>query len=1032
MATQEQLMQGLRRAHEAGDTSAAKRFAELIQESRQPQPQQTEEQRIAEGLQSGEIETAGPLENSSAGFLGVPGNFTREARGMEQRPSRNDLAEQGGVDIETGAPARVRVGASTSSGRGFFSNDPTIRERNVAKLLSESFGQDVPVRTGPVSESLEFQSPETGQWTLVDEAGFTARDIGDFAGDALTLGGETLGAAGGAVAGSAIGPAGTVAGGLGGAAVGAGVGDYSRQKLGQVLFDTNENVSNTAMAGEGAEVAAVTALVGPLLRGAGRFAGNVKTRFTGQTPEREVATLLNDPQAARELRRGLRETVATNRRLAQQEGDDAAADVLARLDDKLAANDYDPRSLSQTEATALWDNSRFQPTLADLSGDADLLADQSRLMQSGPSTSRPLRQQRQEGWSVLRQGLDQSSDVPPQALNKADLSRNIADTIMDRTNRRLAEIAGRTQSQVQGAEARGARQVAQAEGRGDRLVNIARERTEAAGQRVDDLRQPLPENATVDQRALGQDVRSNVLVPEREGRLDAVRSQYDELGVPDAEIEPTALRGAMRTVSQEARQSALPSQESRTRRVASELLRNTQVEDEAGETLVRNLSGEEALATLKSLRGMKREIDRGQLTNADSAVVKRAISALDEDMRAAFPDDYTAAKAVIDDQYRQVQNELERSLIGRMTRQRGGKYEINDEFVFDRLIQSGNQSDAQVFRDMIAKPEYGGQRAALRDAFAERYARQVGKRSDYSKAAYEKRHNDFLRKNGAWMEGTFTPAELADIRKVGNAASKFQRISQRQRQVERNVRDILKSVESGVRSSTRQSVQGIEQRGRQLAQDAEGRARNLVGTTTGDGALNPDAVFDNIWGKPSGMPKLRQLKDALEEAPVLWEQFKARAHNDLGDMVFDAVSPRQGGVQNLDNFLRRNDSYLREAFGDQYVKDLRLVAESLKRTTTQGAGREGNDKGREFLRSFSRVFFAPPLSARGRAQTAVERFIGSNHREEMAKLLADPRNLRRLASMKPIGDVSRDEFIARTLGQGVAAYGGLGYSTSSE
>ncbi|TDX21882.1 hypothetical protein DFO67_1321 [Modicisalibacter xianhensis] len=976
----------------------------------QPEPVSAEEQ-MAQAIQSGEQKVANPLQRGGAGILGTEaGTFTAEAKGEEKPVTREELAGRTGVDVSTGAPARVRFGASTSAGRGLFGGDPRINERNVAKLLADSYGTDVPVRTGPVSQELEYQNPETGQWTLVDEAGITGRDFADFAGDVPVVAGSIAGAAAGGAAGSLGGPLSLAAGTIGGEALGAGAGEYLRQKIGQWAYDTNEGVSEGQMIGSAAEIGALTGLLAPAGRLVGRVARQGKVRLTGETPEREVATLLQDPNTRAQIQQGLQETVALNRRLAEQEGNDAAAQVLAQLDQKLAAQGYDPRALSPQEAEALWANSQYKPTLADLSGDADLLADQSRLLADGPMTARPLRQQRQEGYSALQQGMEGASDVAPQAISKASLSRDIANEVTGRADRRV---------------------VAQ-QSRGNRLVDLARQRTEGAASQVDSLRQPLPENATVNRQALGQDIRDNVLQVERDRRKAEAQSLYDDLSTPDVEVQPANLRRTMESARSEAKLSKLTSQESGTISGANELLRNTQRQAAQGKgpglrtqndgvssrfsaeslqrmsqgdrkVTIKNMSGDEAIATLKSLKAKIREIDQGQVTNADSAVFKRALSSLDEDMRAAFPDDFAAAKAVIDDQYRQMQDELERSLIGKITQQKAGKYVINDEFVFDRLVQPGNKTDAAVFKDMLHKPEYGGQRVALRDAFAEKYAKEVGKRSDYSRGAFQRKHQQFIDKYGDWMEGAFTPAEMQDIRNVGSAAAKLQRITQRQKEIERNVERILRTGEARAR----------------------GEASNLVGKISDGGAVNPDAVFDRVWGSKEGMTKLRQLKGALEGSPALWDQFRSRAHYDLGQKVFDAATPRQGGADALDSFLRQNRDYLSETFGDQYVRDLSLVSQALKRSTARGRGREGSDKGMVLARAFSRVFLAPPLSARGRAQTAVERFIGSNHREEMAKLLADPQKLHRLATMKPVGGMTQQEYIARAIRQGLEVYGGV-------
>ena len=117
---------------------------------------------------------------------------------------RERAAAQAGVDISTGSP----VGRLQSG----FAQNQALRAEQLQPLLSEYYGQDIPVRVGPESGQLEFLNPstDTPRWTLVNEAQATLRDFPGMAGPAIT--------GGAAVAGEIIGP--PVVGAAGGAAVG--------------------------------------------------------------------------------------------------------------------------------------------------------------------------------------------------------------------------------------------------------------------------------------------------------------------------------------------------------------------------------------------------------------------------------------------------------------------------------------------------------------------------------------------------------------------------------------------------------------------------------------------------------------------------------------------------------------------------------------------------------------------------------------------------------------------------------------------
>jgi hypothetical protein len=156
------------------------------------------------------------------------------------RNPEREAAEAAGVDV-SGLPSGVRALASLGT------ND---QDRNYLLAAARYFGippEQVQVRKGPQSGSLEVLNPETGRWTTRREMVNipTFADLADAAGPAIPL------VTGGA--GSLVGPA--------TGAAGAAAGEMGRNLLGRAL---GVNEATTAQMGEESALAALFQLGGDL------------------------------------------------------------------------------------------------------------------------------------------------------------------------------------------------------------------------------------------------------------------------------------------------------------------------------------------------------------------------------------------------------------------------------------------------------------------------------------------------------------------------------------------------------------------------------------------------------------------------------------------------------------------------------------------------------------------------------------------------------------------------------------------------
>jgi len=120
----------------------------------------------------------------------------------EPEYSVKEIAEMRGVNPDTDV-GLAEVGYAQALAR-----DDANKVFATKKVLSDYFGQDVPIRMGPETEQLEFLNPQSGKYELVDKAGIDAGDMAKFGTTSLFVIPEVVGtlfatAKGGPVAGVA-------------------------------------------------------------------------------------------------------------------------------------------------------------------------------------------------------------------------------------------------------------------------------------------------------------------------------------------------------------------------------------------------------------------------------------------------------------------------------------------------------------------------------------------------------------------------------------------------------------------------------------------------------------------------------------------------------------------------------------------------------------------------------------------------------------------------------------------------------------
>jgi hypothetical protein len=163
-------------------------------------------------------------------------NFDRR-QNMSYKPTVEDIAIENDIGTE-GAPSSLnyKKDARFAASFGFDDKNKALAVKNV---LSNVYNQDIDVRFGNNTGELEFLNPKTNKYELVNRPGVDLGDFTGLGGDAMVILPDIAATAFATVYSGGNLPVGVTAG-----AVTAGIAEYARYKLGQKLYNINNDVSN--------------------------------------------------------------------------------------------------------------------------------------------------------------------------------------------------------------------------------------------------------------------------------------------------------------------------------------------------------------------------------------------------------------------------------------------------------------------------------------------------------------------------------------------------------------------------------------------------------------------------------------------------------------------------------------------------------------------------------------------------------------------------------------------------------------------
>ena len=185
------------------------------------------------------------------------------------KPTTSDIAKQAGVSINDPATSKARFGASL----GYNQEQKALAIKN---SLSELYKQDIDVRIGPRTGELEYFNPKTQSYALVDAPGFDMGDFADLGGDAMIIVPDLAATVAGTIFTTPV-------GGIAAGAIAAGAGEYARLKMGQKLYNINQDLTDMQLLNEAFKIAGISGAAGFVGLGGARLIKGVNNVVKGRS-----------------------------------------------------------------------------------------------------------------------------------------------------------------------------------------------------------------------------------------------------------------------------------------------------------------------------------------------------------------------------------------------------------------------------------------------------------------------------------------------------------------------------------------------------------------------------------------------------------------------------------------------------------------------------------------------------------------------------------------------------------------------------
>ena len=376
------------------------------------------------------------------------------------------------------------------------------------------------------------------------------------------------------------------------------------------------------------------------------------------------------------------------------------------------------------------------------------------------------------------------------------------------------------------------------------------------------------------------------------------------------------------------------------------------------------------ISTLRNTMSyLKRQIRKGEkgLTteDIDTGAYKYIVGKINEQIVRDAPPKFVTAFDTYNDIYAKGKQRLDNTIVADVMKKRGGELVFGDDAVFDLTFKKGLNSTrvADDIHDVIK--DYPDAMLSYKGSINDLYKSKV----IVNDKVNIKKHNEFIKNYESKLKIFFNPKEYNEIIKIGG----FQKTINN---IEKTREDIIKN----------------------LSKSFEGKLQNA---SSGE-------LLEKIY-KPNNIGQIKELKKILSKDPEIFQAFQNSVLKDLNERVtvkhgtigMDVVSPArfksyiygEGGEKGYQFALK-------EIFGEAYMKNLRLLNDSLQITARKAPaklaeeGVYGN-----IVTDFIRVKVGQ-FSQAGRLLTAGKRIYHKTSNQIMKNAILNPENLADLMKLK--------------------------------
>jgi|TARA_Y100000034_G_scaffold136863_2_gene216494 hypothetical protein len=372
---------------------------------------------------------------------------------------------------------------------------------------------------------------------------------------------------------------------------------------------------------------------------------------------------------------------------------------------------------------------------------------------------------------------------------------------------------------------------------------------------------------------------------------------------------------------------------------------------------------------IKQLKAGERKLYGKDNTGPALESIKRLREAAEKDFARGLADmgpEAVVKKAQLDELYKAEQDKLARGTVAKMIKiDADGMPRVTDEkmfnYFFGRDVATGTRS--KHIHRVLSEPQYHAERKQVENTIFQQFIRENS--DPVTDKLIGKKAKNWLDQRKQNLDLWFSPQQQQILRNAETSASAVKRWEQR----EKNFQKALKH--------------------------AYGATVTKYGR---EGVLQPEEVFKKMWDNPIG---LERMKSRATKFPNEWDMFRKAGLKRIEKDITAYDKNLEADVINFDklNKILDDQDYMkriRVLYGDQYLKDLRMIREGAQILDRDIGSRVSKDKNGWVAVVRNMVF--GPLSHKNFAYKKGSEKVQQVQLDNLKRLLLDTDQLRKVAN----------------------------------